>query len=110
MSKILTDNGKAFTDRFSPSGDRVPTGNHRFDQACQKHAIEHRLIQPRRPQTNGMVARFNGRIAQTTQNQRFQFSGRICQGFAPLYSPLSLSHSTTGFESSNAHAGMTSVV
>lgn len=62
---ILTDNGKEFTDRFSRAGERKPTGNHLFDRMCYQHHIEHRLIKPRRPQTNGMVERFNGRIAKT---------------------------------------------
>ncbi len=34
ISKILTDNGKEFTDRFCPSGEREPTGKHVFDQEC----------------------------------------------------------------------------
>jgi len=60
---ILTDNGKEFTDRFIANGAREPTGNHPFDQACAKFGIRHRLIKPKHPQTNGMVARFNGRIS-----------------------------------------------
>jgi len=63
IQKVLTDNGKEFTDRFTVNGERTPTGQHLFDQECAAHAIEHRLIPPRRPQTNGMVERFNGRIA-----------------------------------------------
>jgi transposase InsO family protein len=39
-----------------------PTGKHVVDQEYAGHGIEHRLIKPRRPQTNGMVERFNGRI------------------------------------------------
>jgi transposase InsO family protein len=38
----------------------VSTENHEFDQLCQALNIEHRLIKPRTPQTNGMVERFNG--------------------------------------------------
>ncbi len=45
ISKVLTDNGTEFTDRFDNN-------------------IEHRLTKPRHPQTNGMVERFNGRIPQ----------------------------------------------
>ena len=47
--KVLTDNGKEFTDRFCRSGERTPTGKHPFDQACKRHGIEHRLIQPYPP-------------------------------------------------------------
>lgn len=43
ISKILTDNGKEFTDRFCPTGEREPTGQHVFDQECAEHGIEHRL-------------------------------------------------------------------
>jgi transposase InsO family protein len=39
------------------------SGQHEFDQLCAALAIEHRLTRPRTPQTNGMVERFNGRIA-----------------------------------------------
>ncbi|MBF8273770.1 MAG: Integrase catalytic region [Magnetococcales bacterium] len=63
VSKVLTDNGKEFTDRFCATGEREPTGNHLFDKVCSNNDIEHRLIKPRKPQTNGMVERFNGRIA-----------------------------------------------
>lgn len=64
VQKVLTDNGKEFTDRFVANGEREPTGRHPFDQACRVHAIEHRLIKPKHPQTNGMVERFNGRISE----------------------------------------------
>jgi transposase InsO family protein len=71
IHKMLTDNDKAFTDRFSTAGERKPTGNHLFDKACLKHNIEHRLIPPRHPQTNGMVERFNGRISDVLATTRF---------------------------------------
>jgi hypothetical protein len=57
---VLTDNDKAFTDRFCATGERQPTGKHAFDLSCAEHATEHRLIPPRRPQTNGMVERSTG--------------------------------------------------
>ncbi len=63
ITTLLTDNGKEFTDRFVTAGERTPTGQHVFDQLCEALGIEHRLTRPRRPQTNGMVERFNGRIA-----------------------------------------------
>ncbi|BAC08272.1 tll0721 [Thermosynechococcus vestitus BP-1] len=68
---VLTDNGKEFTDRFSSAGERQPTGHHPFDQLCREKRITHRLIQPRHPQTNGMVERFNGRIAEILRAERF---------------------------------------
>ena len=68
--KLLTDNGSQFTDRFT-SKAKVPSGNHAFDMACQGYGIEHRLIPPRHPQTNGMVERFNGRISEIVGQTRF---------------------------------------
>ena len=65
---ILTDNGSEFTDRFGaarwrPKG-QPPSGKHPFDRVCARHGITHRLTRPFHPQTNGMVERFNRRIAQ----------------------------------------------
>ncbi len=72
INKILTDNGKEFTDRFRKNGDKKPTGNHIFDKKCTEHNIEHRLIKPYRPQTNGMVERFNRRVDENILD-RFTF-------------------------------------
>jgi transposase InsO family protein len=74
ISKVLTDNGKEFTDRFCTTGEREPTGNHPFDQVCADHDIDHRLITAKRPQTNGMIERFNGRIADVLATTRFDSS------------------------------------
>lgn len=71
IQKIFTDNGKEFTDRFCPTGERDPTGQHLFDRTCDQHAIEHRLIKPDHPQTNGMVERLNGRIGEVLATTRF---------------------------------------
>jgi transposase InsO family protein len=63
---ILTDNGSEFTDRFGDARWRKRdkgTGKHPFDRICQAHAIKHKLTKPYSPQTNGMVERFNRRIA-----------------------------------------------
>ena len=38
------------------------------DQLCQALGIEHRLTQPRTPQTNGMVEGFNGRLRQVLRS------------------------------------------
>ena len=69
---LLTDNGKEFTDRFITSGERTPTGEHAFDQLCTELGIEHRLTKPKHPQTNGMVERFNGRIADLLRTHHFR--------------------------------------
>lgn len=72
ISKILTDNGKAFTDRLFGARGRKASGNHEFDQLCLALGTEHRLTQPRTPQTNGMVERFNGRIADILRTHHFR--------------------------------------
>ena len=74
---ILTDNGKEFTDRFVTTGERTPTGEHAFDALCDALGIEHRLTRPRRPQTNGMVERFNGCIEEVLRSHHF-LVGRLC--------------------------------
>ena len=69
-TSILTDNGSEFTDRFAvdmknkPPGK--PSGKHPFDlDQCERAtSIQHRLTRPYRPQTNGLVERFNRRIAE----------------------------------------------
>jgi transposase InsO family protein len=65
---ILTDNGSEFTDRFAvdkPNKPKdKPSGNHPFDQLCRDCSIAHRLTRPFRPQTNGMVERFNRRLGE----------------------------------------------
>jgi transposase InsO family protein len=71
ISKILTDNGSQFTDRFATK-DKKPSGKHAFDVACASIVVEHRLAPPRHPQTNGMVERFNGRISELLQQTRFE--------------------------------------
>ncbi len=71
IRKILTDNGKEFTDRLFASRDREATCHQEFDKLCAELEIEHRLTKPRSPQTNGMVERFNGRIADVLKAHRF---------------------------------------
>ena len=70
ITKLLTDNGSQFTDRFTSKG-KEPSGQHAFDLQCKAQGIEHRLAPPRHPQTNGMVERFNGRISEVVKQTRF---------------------------------------
>lgn len=72
ITRLLTDNGKEFTDRLFASHEREPTGQHAFDLLCKALSIEHRLTRPRTPQTNGMVERFNGRISDVLNTHRFR--------------------------------------
>ena len=65
ITQILTDNGQEFTDRCCATGEREPTGQHRFDQICHEQHLEHRLIPPRHPQTNGMIERFTAASARS---------------------------------------------
>ena len=85
--KMLTDNGKEFTDRLFASREREPSGHHVFDQLCDALGIEHRLTKPRTPQTNGMVERFNGRISDVLNTHRF-VSGQDMQGTLLRYTAL----------------------
>ena len=68
---MWADNGQAVTDRGGAAGERDPTGRHRCDRICAHNGIEHRLIQPRHPQTNGRVERFNGRISEVLATTHF---------------------------------------
>jgi transposase InsO family protein len=71
ITHILTDNGKAFSDRPFHSNARDPSGKHELDRLCADLGIEHRLTRPRTPQTNGMVERFNGRISDLLKTHHF---------------------------------------
>ena len=76
ITKLLTDNGSQFTDRFT-SKKREPSGRHKFDVDCTALGIEHRLCPPKHPQTNGMVERFNGRISQVLHQTRFSSAAQL---------------------------------
>lgn len=79
IGRVLTDNGKEFTDRLFGLRRRAATGNHEFDRLCADLCIEHRLTPPMRPQTNGMVERFNGRIEDVLQSHRFRSGEDLAQ-------------------------------
>lgn len=71
LSKILTDNGGEFTDKYT-GGRKRPSGKHLFDQKCLKYNIEHRLTKPYTPKTNGMIERYNGRIVEILEENHFE--------------------------------------
>jgi transposase InsO family protein len=79
---VLTDNGIHFT---IPSGggsavaeikEAIKRGEpfraHAFELACAKNDIDHRLIKPKHPWTNGQVERMNRTIKEATV-QRFYY-------------------------------------
>lgn len=70
ITKILTDNGSQFTNRFSMK-NKTPSSQDAFDRVCAGMDIEHRLAPPHYPQTNGMVERFNGRVSELLKHTRF---------------------------------------
>ena len=76
ISKLLTDNGSQFTDRFTGKAKKA-SGKHAFDKRCVGLQIEHRLAPPRHPQTNGMVERFNGRISEVIGQTRFTSAAEL---------------------------------
>jgi len=76
ITTLLTDNASQFTDRFTGKTPKA-AGQHAFDKRCAGLSIEHRLAPPRHPQTNGMVERFNGRIAEVIGQTRFQSAAEL---------------------------------
>ena len=89
ISKVLTDNGKEFTNKVF--GQKATDNTHEFDLLCQSLGIEHRLTKVRRPQTNGMVERFNGRIADILRTHHFQ-SGKEFEHTLKRYIDLYNNH------------------
>ncbi|RXZ42061.1 IS481 family transposase [Crenobacter cavernae] len=81
LQTLLTDNGSEFTDRLF-NKQKQASGAHEFDRLCAALGIEHRLTKPRHPQTNGMVERFNGRIAEVLATHRFHSGEDLAQTLA----------------------------
>jgi transposase InsO family protein len=76
IAKVLTDNGSQFTDRFT-SKQKQASGKHHFEVRCKALGIERQLSPPRHPQTNGMVERFNGRIAEVLGQTRLKSAAEL---------------------------------
>jgi transposase InsO family protein len=72
ITRLLTDTGKKFTDRLCGRHQRDASGAHACDQLCAAFGIEQRLTGIRKPQTNGMVERFTGRISDILKTHHFQ--------------------------------------
>ena len=77
---VLTDNGFEFTDRCAGKRKRKATGKHLFDVLCAARGIQHRLTKPWHPWTNGLVERFNRRLAEALalKTKIAANSGRNC--------------------------------
>lgn len=71
ITTLLSDNGREFTDRAFGRREKDASGTHEFDALFEALAIEHRLMRPKHPQTNGIVERFNGRLSQLLKSHRF---------------------------------------
>jgi transposase InsO family protein len=54
VEAVMTDNDMMFTMRYAFHSNRLT----RFEQALKSEGIEHRLIRPRSPESNGKVERF----------------------------------------------------
>jgi transposase InsO family protein len=67
ITHVLTDNGLEFTNRLIRSKKgKLCTKPSKLDVLCDENQIDHRLIRPFTPQTNGMVERVNGTIKNGT--------------------------------------------
>ena len=81
---VLSDNGKEFTGRLFGLNKATITRKHTFNARCAALEIEHRLTQPKSPQSeslsaigkrtreSGVVERFNGRIEQMIQGHHLR--------------------------------------
>jgi transposase-like protein len=76
---VLTDNGSEWTDRFAVDKKNKPkdrpSGGHPVDRLCSRLRIAHKLTRPFRPQTNGMVERFNRRIGEHLERVPYNAAG-----------------------------------
>ena len=79
IARAVNDSRRAFTDRVLGLRKQADTGQHESTQLCANIGNERRLTPPMRPQTIGMVERFNGRMRDVLQSQRFKRSEDIDQ-------------------------------
>lgn len=66
IHRLLTDNGGEYTNRFYKPEQGGAKTQHPFPALCKALGIEHRLIQPYTPQTNGAVERLVRTVKQAT--------------------------------------------
>lgn len=90
ITHILTDNGLEFTNRLLKSKKgNLCTKPSLMDVKCEMENIDHRLIKPFTPKTNGMVERVNGTIKNNTilknRYETREEMNRDLYGFLHLY-------------------------
>ena len=72
INTVLTDNGIQFADLPKNRGGLTARWRgHPFDRISPRHGIDHRLIQPNHPWTNGQVERMNRTIKEATVKRFF---------------------------------------
>ena len=71
---MLTNNGKAFTGRFALGGECKPTGKYEVDKLCKSNGIEHLLVEPKHPEMNAMLKRYNVGIANVLRSRLYDSS------------------------------------
>jgi transposase-like protein len=103
--KLLTDNGKEFTDRLFASRERAPSGKHEFDQLCT--ALGHRAspdqAQDAANQRHGRaLQRSHCRCAQDASLQQRIGPGADIDALCGLVQP---SIASVRLEKQNAHSG-----
>jgi len=77
ITKLLTDNGQEFTDRFYATGERIPPVPTPVIGSAPNTPSNSASSSPGGSQTNGMVERFNGRIADVLRTHRFDSSASL---------------------------------
>lgn len=87
LNTALTDNDTECTHQLFGRQAKTPSGEHDFDCLCEALDIDHRLARAIKPQTSGMVERFNGRVEQIAHPHRIDAAEYL---HTPLDSYLSL--------------------
>ena len=71
ITKLLTDNGSQFTDRFT-SKAKEPSSHHAFDVQCKAQGIEHRRYPRVTPRPTGWLSALTGASARCASKPALQ--------------------------------------